>query len=69
MRFTAELDAKLLIEFERCGRAWKLISKLEGIKMDPHLVKYRIITLVTRKQNDAIQRIGHTHVNDIVTHD
>ncbi len=66
--FTPDFDNKLRIEFQRCGRAWKLISKLDYINIDPHLVKYRIISLITKRQNDAVQRLGHTHVDDIVTH-
>ena len=67
MKFTEGLDNKLLLEYERCRRAWKLIGRLDDINMDPHLVKYRILTLLTQKSDNEARRIGYHNRDDEVT--
>ena len=59
---------KHLTEFERFGRALKLISRLDYINIELNLNKYRVISLTTKKQDDSIQRLGHTHLKDMIEH-
>jgi len=67
-RIAQKLDEKLLFKYESCGRAWKLIGRLDEIKLDPHLVKYRIQSLLTKGSDEQSRRLGFHNHNDEVTH-
>ena len=53
---------------ERCGRAWTLISKLDDINIDPCLVKYRTLVLVSKIYTNLLLLLGYMQLDDDPLH-
>ena len=61
-RFTPELDESLMKEYRIHGRAWTRIGRV--VNMDPHLVKYRIVSLLNKTLDTKTPKIGQMMPED-----